>query len=466
MENSKNINALLRRVPKMDLIIAAGEYRELEKQYSVPEARYFARMVLDELRAAIKDGKAGLAEDSPEAGVIAALRRRLEWHHHRRKQHVINATGVIMHTGLGRAFLPREVREVLSDCGGYCNVEVDLHSGDRNFREEYLADLLCILTGAGAATIVNNCAAASLLIINTFAEGKDVIISRGELVEIGGSFRVPDVMAKSQAKMIEVGTTNKTHLKDYESAITENTGLLLKVHTSNFSIEGFARSVEREQLAALGKKYRIPVAEDLGSGALFDPAGFGLQGEPLVVDSLRAGLDAICFSGDKLCGSAQAGIILGNKDVVWNLRDNNMFRALRVDKLILAAMEASIRRYLRADDPARAMAVGEMMAVAVGDLETRARCIADAVSAGSKHCHVEVIPTTAQPGSGALPMQEMPSRGLAITSDKYSEDQLAAELRQQQPPVFCRIQEDRVIMDMRTIQAAEDPLVIIALLNL
>lgn len=459
-EKTMNLNDLMRRIPKVDAVQAAPRYATLVAGYSKPEADHYLAWVLDELRNEARGGK-----ELPEKGavdvVLERLAEELRWHRHRRKQGAVNATGVVLHTGLGRAYLDETVRKRVVECAGYTNLEVDVHSGQRNFREEYLADLLCILTGAEAATIVNNNAAATLLVINTFAMGKEVVVSRGELVEIGGSFRVPEVMGRALAKLVEVGTTNKTHLKDYEKAIRAETGLLLKVHTSNYVIEGFTKSVSNEELVELGAKHKVAVCEDLGSGALYDPLEFGMDGEPLVADSLKSGLDALCFSGDKLVGGPQGGIILGKKAAIQAIRSNPLFRALRVDKLTLAAMEATIEAYLSAKPASRATASGRMMAEELKHLEARGKKLCEGLKKAP--VDVELVETTVQPGSGSLPGQKIESRGLSVHSKTHAVDRLAGALRQHEPPVFSRIESDRVILDLRTVQPEQDAVLAAAL---
>jgi L-seryl-tRNA(Ser) seleniumtransferase len=363
---------------------------------------------------------------------------------------VINATGVVLHTNLGRAPLAAAaVDAILRVARGFSNLEYDLDSGTRGSRYVHCAELLRELTGAEDALVVNNGAAALVLVLNTVAEGRDAIVSRGELVEIGGSFRIPDVMRKSGARLVEVGTTNRTHADDYERAVGADTGAILKVHRSNFALTGFVAEAPVASLAALAAPRGIPVVHDLGSGLLISLAEFGLAGEPTAREALRAGASIVTMSGDKLLGGPQAGIILGARAVLDRVRKNPLTRSYRVDKLTLAALEATLALYR---DPARAIReipVLAQLTESVSALRQRAKRLRAAVG----DSRIEVVDTKASVGGGAFPTAEIPSAGLAIAGRAEAVEQ---RLRGNDPPIIGRIAEGRVILDLRTVTPAED----------
>jgi L-seryl-tRNA(Ser) seleniumtransferase len=370
-------------------------------------------------------------------------------------RHVINATGIVLHTNLGRAPLSEAACEaLLAVSRSYSNLEYDLEAGRRGGRTGAVESLLQKLTGAESATVVNNNAAAVMFAIRLMAEGKEAVVSRGELVEIGGSFRIPEIMAQSGARMVEVGATNKTHLSDYENAIGPETGLLLKAHTSNYRIIGFTEEVPREALAALAREKGIPFLEDLGSGCFVNPPG--IPAEPTVAASVAAGVDVVTFSGDKLMGGPQAGIIVGKAAWVDKLKKHPMMRALRLDKLTLAALEATLRAYL---DPERAMRevpalrmLSEDAAAAAG----RASALLDAIGdEAAGRLHAEAVDTVGRVGGGAMPTAELKSRAVALSPEGVSADRLDALLREAAPPVVARIHEDRLLLDMRCVSDAE-----------
>jgi L-seryl-tRNA(Ser) seleniumtransferase len=415
---------------------------------------------LEELRETIlKEEPAELekAELSPEkvaARVSAALKSRFG----PSLRKAVNATGILMHSGLGRAVLSGEAgRALLEVSQGYSTLALDIETGKRGSRDSHVASLLRELTGAEAATIVNNNAAATVLVLNTLARGKEVIVSRGQLVEIGGSFRLPDVMGMSGAILKEVGTTNKTHLRDYENAIGENTGAILRVHHSNYRILGFAEEPEIEPLAELGKKRGIPVVDDLGSGALVDLKTYGLESEPLVPRSIRAGVDCACFSGDKLIGGPQSGIIVGREEWITRIKRNPLSRAFRCGKLTLAAMEAALKLFLTPEKLEERHPLYRMLAQRPDALEKRARRVAarlqKSLPAGVR---VSVEDGESQVGSGSVPVDTIPTKLLALRGGPASPDDLARKLRRQTPAIFTRIHDDAVLFDFRTIRPEED----------
>jgi L-seryl-tRNA(Ser) seleniumtransferase len=366
-----------------------------------------------------------------------------------------------MHSGLGRAVLSADAGEALRDiAAGYSTLALDLESGRRVPRDRHVEGLLRELTGAEAATVANNNAAATVLILNTLARGKEVVVSRGQLVEIGGSFRMPDVMATSGAVLREVGTTNKTHLADYERALSDATGAILRVHHSNYRIVGFAEEPPIEDLAALGRARGVPVIDDLGSGALVDLARFGLATEPLVTASVRAGADVVCFSGDKLIGGPQSGIIAGKSDWIHKIRKNPLARAFRCGKLTLAALEATLKLFLAPDKLVERHPIYRMLALTPDELARRARKMAASLrKALPASAAVAVEDGASQVGSGAVPVETLPTKVLAVRSTALPPEELARRLRFSTPPVFARIHKDAVLFDLRTIQPGEDALV-------
>jgi L-seryl-tRNA(Ser) seleniumtransferase len=370
---------------------------------------------------------------------------------------VINATGVVVHTNLGRSMLSEQaIERVAQAARSYSNLEYDIAAGERGKRYVHVEGILKRLTGVEAATAVNNNAAAVLLCLNTLARGKEVIVSRGELVEIGGSFRVPDVMERSGARLREVGTTNKTHLKDYEKAINENTGLLLKVHTSNYKIVGFTQEVSPDELALLGKKYNLPVMWDLGSGSFIDLGVYGAGGEPTVQQAVDSGVDVLTFSGDKLLGGPQAGMILGRSACLDPIRSNPLARALRIDKLTLAALDATLRQYLDREKAAREIPTLWMLTQPLSEITRKAELLSAGLGRiNDPGLSVVLQDDTSQSGGGALPTGNFPTRTVCISHDRLSANQIEARLRLGRPHIISRIKEGRVLFDPRTLNDDE-----------
>jgi L-seryl-tRNA(Ser) seleniumtransferase len=473
-----SVNDLLRS-PDLAAIVAA------EGQASVTDA---ARAVLTRLRAEIAAARLDAsAVDLALSGIVGAIQRQVRQSLTYSLRPVINATGVILHTNLGRAPVAASALEhVRNISSAYSNLEFDIETGERGKRDVHVDRLFRKLLDAHVGTaapgcpgeqsspvfegaapvslpistiIVNNNAAAVLLALNTLAEGGEVIVSRGELVEIGGSFRIPDVMSKSNASLREVGTTNRTRVADYEQAINEKTRLLLRVHRSNFQITGFTEQPAIEDLAALARKRNIPLMEDLGSGALFDLRSIGVSGEPGVLDSLQAGADVVCYSGDKLLGGPQAGILSGRSDLISRMRANSLFRALRVDKLTYAALEATLLAYVKHDHDA--IPALRMMHLSKDEIGRRAETVA--AKARSSRLTVEIIDGESVIGGGAAPSAVLPTRLLAVTRNGLSADEISARLRASDPPVIARVEEGRVLLDLRTVFPEQDETVIATL---
>jgi L-seryl-tRNA(Ser) seleniumtransferase len=370
---------------------------------------------------------------------------------------VINATGVVVHTNLGRSILSEKAIQRITEISrSYSNLEYDVLAGERGKRYVHVENMLTRLTGTEAATAVNNNAAAVLLCLNTLALGKEVIVSRGELVEIGGSFRVPDVMERSGALLREVGTTNKTHLKDYEKAISAQTGLILKVHTSNYKIVGFTKEVPPEELSRLGKKYNLPVMWDLGSGSFIDLSPYGTGSEPTVQEAVDSGVDVLTFSGDKLLGGPQAGLILGKKSYLDPIRSNPLARALRIDKLTLAALDATLAQYLDKDKALREIPTLWMLTQPLGEIERKALLL----KSGLQNIHDENLSVLiqddrSQSGGGALPTGNFPTKTVCMRHTRLSANLLESSLRLGRPHIITRIKEGMVVFDPRTLNDEE-----------
>jgi len=374
---------------------------------------------------------------------------------------MVNATGIIVHTNLGRSLLAKDaVENLLTIASRYSNLEFDLSKGMRGSRYSIVEEILCEISGAEAAMVVNNNAGAVFLCLETLSKDKKVIVSRGELVEIGGSFRIPDVMEKSGAILKEVGTTNRTHFHDYEKAIEHDTGLLLKVHKSNYSIVGFSTEVSLEELVGLGGTYQIPVMEDLGSGTFVDFSKYGLLKEPTVQESVAAGVDVVTFSGDKLLGGPQAGIIVGKNDWIGKIKKNPITRALRIDKLTLAALESTLRHYRNIDREIDSIPTLRMITLPFGHTETRAKELAELLeNTGDSRMSVHLVDLFSRPGGGAFPLLKLPSKGVGVKVQGISANAVEKEMRSNEIPIIGRIEEDCFIMDLRTIQDDELPII-------
>ncbi len=461
--------ALLRRLPAISQILETAEVAELIHRYNHIIVSEAAGEVVQELRARILVAGEAIGPDyAAEPGLINEVepghiirlvegRVREKTRPHLRK--VINATGIVLHTNLGRAVLAGEAVAALAEiAGSYNNLELDLATGERGSRYAHVADLLCKLTGAEAGLVVNNNAAAVLLVLSTLAKGKQVVVSRGQLVEIGGSFRIPEVMAQSGAVLVEVGATNKTHLRDYEQAISEESALLLKVHASNYKIIGFTAEVEAKELVQLGRSKGIPVFEDQGSGVLIDLSAYGLAKEPTVRESIRAGVDIVTCSGDKLFGGPQAGIIVGRRDIIEKLKKNPLTRALRVDKFSLAAMETTLRLYLDEKTAVYAVPTLRMLTMAREEVGSRAdRFVRELTEQiGDAAAELAIIDGFSQVGGGALPEENIPTRLVSVVPIHVSVNMLEEQLRLAETPVLARIQKDRLLLDLRTVAVEEE----------
>jgi L-seryl-tRNA(Ser) seleniumtransferase len=456
--------AFLRTLPAIDRLLGSPLLTRLEQTQPHILIREAAQTVVDDLRSQVLDEQAPLPDLNVEA-VVALVAKRVAQMARPSLRRVINVTGTLLHTNLGRAPLCSDALQAITETAqGYSNLEYDLEQGQRGKRFTHVEGLICRLTGGEAATVVNNNAGAVMLALAALAGGRSAVVSRGELIEIGGSFRIPEIMAASGVKLVEVGATNKTHIKDYATAINPETALILKVHTSNYRILGFTEAVSGEELAGLAHQHNIPVLEDLGSGLLIDLTPYGLPREPTVREALKTGIDLVTFSGDKLLGGPQAGIIVGNREVIDKLRKHPMARALRIDKLTLAALEATLRLYL---DPQQALAeIPTLAMLSLPALELQQRCDAllpklrDSIGDAADCAMIE---TTATVGGGALPLAELPGWAIALVPKRLSVNELATRLRSCDPPVVGRIQDDRFLIDPRTLNNNDEQLLQIAL---
>jgi L-seryl-tRNA(Ser) seleniumtransferase len=455
---------LYRQLPSVDDLLRQEQVSVLLAQSGHAAVTDAARAVLsrlrDEIAADLLDADA-LALALP--GIPEAIERHLRGLLDYSIRPVINATGVVLHTNLGRAPLAASALQHIADTAGqYTNLEFDLESGERGKRDVHAGRLFNQLLGRPSelsTILVNNNAAAVLLALNSLAAGGEVIASRGELVEIGGSFRIPDVMSKSGATLREVGTTNRTRIEDYKAAIRENTRLLLRVHRSNFEISGFTEQPSLAELVDLSRRRQVPLLEDLGSGALVDLALHGVSGEPGVLDSLRLGVDVVTYSGDKLLGGPQAGILSGRADLISRMRANPLFRALRVDKLTYAALEATLLAYVRQDYAAiPALRMMDLTAVEIG-----ARAQAIARGAASSNLSLEILDGESLVGGGAAPSAVLPTKLLAVTAKNLSADEIQLRLRRNVPPVIARVDDGRVVLDLRTVFPEQDDAITAAL---
>lgn len=463
----KDKKQILSRIPSVDELLREKELERLASVYPrtaiVEGIREYLKEYRKHIMALEKEEDLSAVDNSD---IVKGIAEKVHEMMRSNLINVINATGVVLHTNLGRSPLSSKLKDTLWNIAAkYSNLEMDLESGGRGSRHSHVEELICRITGAQAAMVVNNNAAAVMLVLSTMAKGMEVVVSRGQLVEIGGSFRVPDVMEQSGASLVEVGTTNKTHLSDYEKAVNENTAALMKVHTSNYRILGFTSEVESEELVALGRKLGLPVIEDLGSGMLMELTEFGLPYEPTVQHAVKAGMDVVTFSGDKMLGGPQAGIIVGSKEYVDKMKKNPLARAIRIDKLTLAALEGTLRLYLDKDLALNEIPVLRMLSYSSEELGKRAKrlgvrlkkSIGDMGAIGIEDEFSEV-------GGGSMPLHKMPTKVVAVKPKTVSLAGLEEKLRAYKVPVVARISRDRLILDIRTIMDDEYKIIESALL--
>ncbi|MCD5410152.1 MAG: L-seryl-tRNA(Sec) selenium transferase [Clostridiales bacterium] len=453
-----NKNKILSTLPSIDELLCRDSIREL----LVKTPR---NLVVREIRNAISDLRNRILEISEEEKgnyhididkiTNKVIARSTKFTNMNLKK-VINATGVVLHTNLGRALISNEIKEKIWDvAASYSTLEMDISTGKRGSRYDHVVELLKFITGAEDALVVNNNAAAVLLTLGTIAKDREVIVSRGELVEIGGSFRIPDVMEQSNAKLVEIGSTNKTHLKDYVNAVNDNTAALLKVHTSNYKIVGFTDEVSLKELVKLGREVNKPVIEDLGSGVLIDLRKYGITYEPTVQESVQAGVDVITFSGDKLLGASQAGIIVGKKYYIDKMKKNPLTRALRVDKLTMVALEATLRLYLNMDDVVSKIPTLRMITESTKSITRRSEVLFGRIKQISGGLTINITDDFSQVGGGSLPLEKLTTKVITISSSNISTTKLEEGLRNYETPIITRIQGNKIIMDVRTIDEKE-----------
>jgi len=446
---SKMNKELLRKLPKIDELLKLQSVNKLIEENS-------RTIVLESLREAIEFYRNGILKGNVDSlnteQVLDFAVHTLESKNKMHLERVINATGTVIHTNLGRSLLGKKaIENVITVAGSYNNLEYDIESGKRGSRYSHIEEIIKKVTGAEAAMVVNNNAAAIMLVLDTLAKEKEVIVSRGELVEIGGSFRIPEVMKFSGAKLVEIGTTNRTHLYDYENNIRENTGVLLKVHTSNFKVLGFTEGVSLEQLVELGEKHEIPVVEDIGSGVLIDFGKYGFTYEPTVQDSIKKGIDVVTFSGDKMLGGPQAGIIVGKKKYIDRMKKNQLTRALRVDKMTLAALEGTLKYYI--DEKEAIDNIPSLNMILMPKEEVKKKCILLKRKLQSKTQDFKfyIDKGESMVGGGSMPTEKIETYVVKVTSEKFSPEDMERKLRLGETPLIARVYNDELVLDGRTL---------------
>lgn len=456
-----NKNMLYRSIPKVDVLLENQDIVTLIENHHRDVVVDVIREEIDKLRNFIKENDDVNLIETKINNLIENIKISTEKVYSYNIKKVINGTGTILHTNLGRAIISKKHADYLSEVvTSYSNLEYNLEEGKRGERYSHFEKLICKITGAEAAMAVNNNAAAVMLVLSSMAAEKEVIVSRGELVEVGGKFRIPDVMKSSNAHLVEIGTTNKTHLEDYEDAISENTGAFLKVHTSNFKILGFTESVSIEELCKLGREKDIPVIEDIGSGVLIDLSEYGLEYEPTVQDSIKAGVDVVSFSGDKLLGGPQAGIIVGKKKYIDKMKKNPLTRAFRIDKFTATILEMIFHEYLNEEDAIKNIPVLSLITKDLKEIEKNANALFNKIENLENVADINVEDTFSQIGGGSLPAERIKSKSVTIMPKNISTQSLEAKLRAGKNPVVGRISEEKLILDMRTV--LEDEIDILA----
>ena len=456
-----NKNMLYRSIPKVDVLLENPDIVTLIENHHRDVVVDVIREEIDKLRNFIKENDDVNLIEAKINNLIENIKISTEKVYSYNIKKVINGTGTILHTNLGRAIISKKHADYLSEVvTSYSNLEYNLEEGKRGERYSHFEKLICKITGAEAAMAVNNNAAAVMLVLSSMAAEREVIVSRGELVEVGGKFRIPDVMKSSNAHLVEIGTTNKTHLEDYEDAISENTGAFLKVHTSNFKILGFTESVSIEELCKLGREKDIPVIEDIGSGVLIDLSKYGLEYEPTVQDSIKAGVDVVSFSGDKLLGGPQAGIIVGKKKYIDKMKKNPLTRAFRIDKFTATILEMIFHEYLNEEDAIKNIPVLSLITKDLKEIEKNTNDLFNKIEKLKDVADINVEDTLSQIGGGSLPAERIKSKSVTIMPKNISTQSLEAKLRAGKNPVVGRISEEKLILDMRTV--LEDEIDILA----
>jgi L-seryl-tRNA(Ser) seleniumtransferase len=444
---------LYRSIPKVDVILEDAEVIKLIERAGREIVLHAVHIELDRLRQKIASCENEKQVQQETELIKENIKKTVAGLQAPNMRSVINATGTILHTNLGRAPISeKHMEQIAKIATGYSNLEYNLEAGKRGERYSHFEELLCEITGAEAAMAVNNNAAAVMLVLSSLAKGGEVIVSRGELVEIGGKFRIPDVMKISGATLVEVGTTNKTHYSDYEEAITEETKALLKVHTSNYRIVGFTESVSIDELIGLAGDCDIPIIEDLGSGVLIDLEKYGLSHEPTVQESISKGADVVCFSGDKLLGGPQAGIIIGRKKYIDRMKKNQLTRALRIDKFTATALELVLKEYQSKEEAVKNIPVLRMITKPLEEVKVGAEKLAELISKSGLSAQVELCPCESQIGGGSLPLERIKSMAVSIRPSKMSVTEMEERMRKLTVPIIPRIADDAILLDVRTIK--------------
>lgn len=458
---NKDTQNRLRKLPSIDSFLKGSATIALIGIHGHDPVVSALRCSIDTARDIIirNDGNANIRKEindiADESRILSIAEKVLLARQIPQLKRVVNATGIVLHTGMGRAVMPSVVADSLAGLTGCCNIQMDLGTGARIKREHCIRDLVCKLTGAEDALLVNNNAAATLLVLSALASNREVVVSRGELIEIGGSFRLPDIMSQSGAKLKEVGSTNKTHASDYENAVSSETALLLKVHKSNYEISGFTKEVTIGEIAEIGHEHKIPVVDDLGCGALVDLEQYGLGHEMTVRESLANGADLALFSTDKLIGGPQGGLIVGSSDLISKIRKHPLYRAFRVGKMTLAALEATLHLFRAPDLLAQRHPVYSMLAKTLEEIEKQAQQVATMISVDQPDWKVAVVKTSSRLGGGALPGSSIPSFAVQISSPSISVDDLAVDLRSAPVPIVSHINDNSILLDMRTVSESE-----------
>ena|SRR5436190_280267 len=457
---AEQIKQAMSAIPSVDSILGSPIGIEIERSLGRATALRLIREAVDSVRGP-RPTQDVVSRDEIVLSIEGKLRSLIDENDRNRLQRVINATGVIIHTNLGRSSLSaKAVEAIVRHASGYCNVELDLETGERGRRGAAAEKVLAELTGAEDGLIVNNCAAAALLVLSAVAKGGEVLVSRGELVEIGGDFRIPDVLEQSGCTLREVGTTNRTKLVDYERAINDQTKVILHVHPSNFRISGFTESPGLDELADLARRNRLILLEDAGSGALIDLSGFGLGEEPVISRCVASGADVVVFSGDKLVGGVQAGLIVGRRESISKIRRHPLYRAVRADKIVYAAIEATLNSFARGSAFVEIPTL-RMLSKTYDEISERATRLVEGIHVTNpEHVTVEMVPGFSAIGGGAGTDVKLPTALIALSHNSLSADELAAALRLSQTPILARINEGRVLIDLRTVNESDDEIIL------
>ncbi|MCF6460617.1 L-seryl-tRNA(Sec) selenium transferase [Clostridium sp. Cult3] len=461
MSESKNLFTL---IPKVDELL---EYDSINQLLDIMPRKLVIDSIREEIDLIRKDIKNKRLDEKGinERNKILSklIIKRANKKNSYKLKRVINGTGVVIHTNIGRSLIHEEIMDNVAEIAtNYSNLEYDLEEGIRGSRYSHLEDIVVEITGGEAAMVVNNNAAAVLLVLSTLAKDREVIVSRGELIEIGGSFRIPDVMEQSGANLVSVGTTNKTHLWDYENAINEETAVLLKVHTSNYRILGFTSSISSEELYTLKQKYDIPLVEDLGSGVLIDLSKYGLEYEPTVQDSIKNGVDVVTFSGDKLLGGPQAGIIVGKREYIEAMKRNPLTRAFRIDKFTISALEATLRLYLDEKNAVEKIPTLQMLTIDIEKLENKANILYNLLmeSIDYEDLIINIVDDYSEVGGGSLPLERIPTKCISLKLNKSSLSEFEKHLREYEIPIITRVYKDTIFIDLRTVKEKEFHIVV------